>query len=383
MIVWTTSIFVPSYFFSFTAAFAAVCGLACSLASASTSSTAFSPAFSASAAAVAFAPEASDVTRAEPKLPTPPTSADDLLTQLEIADVGLVSLTAGIQYVRVSGIMGDVQTREGTLTFLDERTQEAKQGVTRKAEGDNPAIEATPADISPEGLVATTKVIPPSRRFAVRFDKLQLGTRVERADETYVFDGANLAHVEPAKQQVTMYEVAFASKGRDPLKLGEGPLPLPIAQKREDILRRFDVTLLGAAADLEGETVAETSKLHTFVDGAYQLKLVPKPEFASSMDSTEIRLWYRATIIPGTNNQPATSRLLPRMARTVNNAGDVAMVRLINVAPNASVDANTMTFDTIPDGWVIIRRELAGPATKKASPAEPASEPASEPAPTR
>jgi len=304
------------------------------------------------------------------------TTADELLTRLETADQGLRTLTADIQYVRIFGMMGDRQTRTGSLAFMDERTdaqktaQKTEQNTApAQAEGDDPEIES-PAIEAPATLTTTTTVLPPARRFAVRFNTVQVGSREERSNETYVFDGSVLAHTEPERRQVTRYEIPQGDQARDPLKLGEGPLPLPIAQKREDILKRFDVTLLDANDDLEGEDDKETQSLQQFVAGSYQLKLVPKPEFADQMDASEIRLWYKPVEIKSpTSEKPAasdtsTQRLLPRMAQTRNKRDDVAMVRLINVKVNPQIDPSVLSVDAVPTGFEIIRRQLAAPNSR-------------------
>lgn len=300
------------------------------------------------------------------------TTADELLTRLETADQGLRTLTADIQYVRIFGMMGDRQTRTGSLAFMDERTDAQKSErntAPAQAEGDDPEIES-PAIESPATLTTTTTVLPPARRFAVRFNTVQVGSREERSNETYVFDGSVLAHTEPERRQVTRYEIPQGDQARDPLKLGEGPLPLPIAQKREDILKRFDVTLLDANDDLEGEDDKETQSLQQFVAGSYQLKLVPKPEFADQMDASEIRLWYKPVEIKSpTSEKPAasdtsTQRLLPRMAQTRNKRDDVAMVRLINVKVNPQIDPSVLSVDAVPTGFEIIRRQLAAPNSR-------------------
>lgn len=335
------------------------------------SMSAFSALAPASAPAPAQTPAPSAATPAgAPSASGDITTADELLTRLETADAGLRTLTADIQYVRVFGMMGDRQVRIGALSFMDERTDAQKAGdratpptpTASKREGDDPAIE----DTAPATLTTTTDVLPPARRFAVRFNTVQVGSREERSNETYVFDGSVLAHTEPERRQITRYEIPAGDQARDPLKLGEGPLPLPIAQKREDILKRFDATLLGATDDLEGEDDADTAALHAFVAGSYQLKLVPKPEFADQMDASEIRLWYKPVEVKtgDASGNHATSRLLPRMASTINKRDDIAMVRLINVKVNPAIDPSVLSVDAVPEGFEIIRRQLAGPNSR-------------------
>lgn len=61
------------------------------------------------------------------------------------------------------------------------------------------------------------------------------------------------------------------------LKLGEGPFPLPIGQKREDVLRMFDVKKIAKAADDPADTV--------------HLKLTPRPNTQFERKFSAIDVW--------------------------------------------------------------------------------------------
>ena len=145
----------------------------------------------------------------------------------------------------------------------------------------------------------------------------------------------------PSQKKLSRYQIVREGQHNDPLKLGEGPMPLPIGQRKADIVRRFSVELLSADQDLAGESDEETVKLKAFVQGCYQLKLTIKAEAQEESKFGEVRLWY----VRG-----ADGRLLPRMARTIDRAGDVDLVRLGGeLKVNASMDE---TFDTkTPEGW--------------------------------
>jgi hypothetical protein len=232
-------------------------------------------------------------------------SVDDLLTALERADEGLTTLTADIVYDKVFDLAGDQQTRRGKVYF--------------------------------EALAAGTDSAK-ARRFAIDFDQLIVGGssgRVENERKSYVFDGQWLVERTPGQKQIIKRQIAPPGEKFDPLRIGEGPLPLPIGQKKADILSRYRAELLPADKD-----VAEGDK--GFVMGSYQLRLVPRPERERDDEFREIRLWYRASA-DGSN-------LLPRMARTRARSGDETTVRLINVKLNGTIPADVMDTTT-PPGW--------------------------------
>jgi hypothetical protein len=251
---------------------------------------------------------------AQPNKPASPAArpeiktSDDLLAALEEADAGIKSLEGDLRYDKVFGIAGDRQVRTGKLWFVDRRDQNAGK--------------------------------PGGRKFAIRFDKLQVGPRVQDEQKIMVFDGEWLFEKLPAQKEMIKRRVVAHGEAFDPLKIGEGPFPLPIGQKREDILARFEAQLLSTEENLTPNDPAELDVMKKFIAGSYQLKLTPRRE--GEVDFTEVRLWYRP--------DPATGQLLPRMARTVNTQEDVSIVWLDKVMTNNPVLAEI--FDAAaPAGW--------------------------------
>jgi hypothetical protein len=264
--------------------------------------------------------EAPGAAAPQPDANAPIKTADDLLNRLETSDKELKSLSAGMLYDRVFGLAGDRQVRKGQLHFIDTKEKDDK---------------GQPA--------------PGSRKFAIKFESLKLGTQGWRPEEkTMVFDGHWLIEKMPAEKQVIKREVVPAGKAFDPLKIGEGPFPIPVGQKREDILKRFNAELLAAEDGIVGNEPADTQKLKEFVTKAkaYQLKLTPKGE---DQDFKEIRLWY--------SQQEGTGALLPVMARTVNQQDDVSIVELVKVKLNQEPPKEV--FDAqAPAGWQVQVEEL-------------------------
>lgn len=267
-------------------------------------------------------------------------AAEDLLTKLESGDEGIDQLRAEISYDRTFDLEGDRQVRVGELFF--DRVRILPGG----------ANGAKPED---------AKVV---RRFAVRFDTLIVGTRQKNETRVHVFDGRYYADKNPDQKRMTRREVVAPGESFDPLKLGEGPLPIPMGQKRDEILKRYHATVLTVDDALSEDA------LRAFVKGATQLRLVPKAEYERTDPYREIRLWYREE--EGKDGKPG--RWLPRMAMTKNRNGDSTIVQLINVktGTEATIDTALMSTDA-PEGWDVVSTEFREHAPSVPSPApEPA-----------
>lgn len=264
---------------------------------------------------------------ATPAAPTEESKADeiktldDLLNALERADAGMRTLQGGIYYDRVFEIQGDRQIRRGKIYFED-----------TPAAGDKPR----------------------ARKFGVRLDSLQVGKRLEPEVKEVIFDGQWLVEILPARKQFSKTQIVPTGESFDPLKVGEGPFPLPIGQKKADMLARYDVTMPPAYEGVisnDDENEEETAELKKFVKEAYQIKLVPKAALLPKEELHEIRLWYTRT---------ETGALLPRMARTVNRAGDISIVKLTGVELNKPLPPGVLETATPGAGWDVNVRELPG-----------------------
>ncbi len=247
-------------------------------------------------------------------------SAEDLLKALEDADRGMRSLTADIVYDKTIATVDARETRSGKLFF--------------RSQGQD-------------------------RRFAIEFYTfVRSDGTVDDAPRSYVFDGQWLLDKNTREKRFTKKQVVPPGEKFDPLRIGEGPFPIPIGQKRDDILARYTAELLPAE-----EGVAE--KQLPLVKGSYQLRLVPRADRPDLDKFEEIRLWYRA------DPKKEDGRLLPRMARTVARSpepgeeGDVSVVRLINVKLNEAISPIVLDTSTPPasegwDGTVMDFRQAAG-----------------------
>ncbi|MBY0114301.1 MAG: hypothetical protein K2Y21_15925 [Phycisphaerales bacterium] len=250
--------------------------------------------------------------------------ADALLTALETADANLTTLTADIKYVRDFAIAGDTQTRTGTLWFTDSRK-------------------------------ASDKSAPASRRFSIQFKDFQVGGRLENRDQFYIFDGEWLVEKFPGEKRMIKRQVVRPGEKFDPLKIGEGPLPIPIGQKRVDILARYDATLLPADDGFDDMPLETAKRLRSFTTDCVQLMLVPRPELSGRDAFKAIRLWYKPA------DTKAGKRLLPRLAHTINTADDESTVYLLNIKTNEEAKLDSVAFDTAsPKDWDVIIQPFRG-----------------------
>jgi len=287
------------------------------------------PAAQESGATESAAEHADDQDRAPASLTHPDPEVDRLLDRLEAADRGLLDLTATIVYARHDLALESLITRFGSLTY-----------------------RTTPRDDAGERGRTV---------FAIRFDKIvdDLG-RVSDHQQLWLFDGAWL--VEQDFKSMTYIKRQVAREGVDPTRLGEGPLPIPIGQRKREILQRFEVAAAPPVEGLEppdpefgGDDVAQNFREAVQAQNAVQLRLTPRLHDPNGFD--EIRLWYAQA--------PASDRLLPVLARAVKldadgYESDVAYVQLVNAKTNVGVAAEDVQAPAPrqADGWHVEIRPL-------------------------
>lgn len=246
-----------------------------------------------------------------------------LLDALETADRDIRQLSAKILYEREYALAGDVQIRDGDVAFVVRERPDGSAG----------------------------------RAFAVVFETTIVGERSEPDGRTFVFDGEWLTERIPEEKLLLRRQVAPPGADFDPLRIGEGPLPLPLGQKKDDILANYEAKLRQAEDGLE-----DRDDLVTFTKGCAQLMLVPNEARAKEDDFEEIRLWYKRD----------EAGLLPRMAMTINRTGDVVYVRLWGVKLNENAEIDAADFETEkPEGWDIDEERFRGawaPGVLDASP---------------
>ena len=249
------------------------------------------------------------------------------LDRIEAADRELTSLGAALRLIRrfpaIQG--GGQQTQYGTISF-----------VVQPAAGPAQTGAAQPAAAQPG-------VAPPAplRKFAIKFETRDIPDaagqmRRESDPQDFIFDGTWLLERRHNDKFFARRRMLAPGAGRDPLKIGEGPFPLPIGQRKADMLERFDVTIVDVM-----DSAPDNPRLREVLKGCTQLRLLPRVETLGAKDFREIRLWFR---------EPDA---LPIFAQTINRDDSSAEVFLVNVKRNEPVAPGS--FDTTPpadaEGW--------------------------------
>lgn len=237
-------------------------------------------------------------------------SAENFLGMLERADERISTIQGELVWDKEFAIAGDSQTRIGKLYFSSPRTETGSR----------------------------------NRKFGVEIDTLVLGGRMEKKPESYIFDGEWLIEKRPLEKQAIKRRIVAPGEKFDPLKIGEGPFPIPIGQKKADILARYDARLGEVAEGLDSDEHRQ------FAEGSTQIVLTPKPGADDKFE--EIRLWYKPA--EGVEGNP----YLPRMARTRSVDGDLSVIRLIRMQVNAAIPDGVLSTDIKGEGWTVVEKEF-------------------------
>jgi hypothetical protein len=152
----------------------------------------------ASAAAVDEPPDSSASSKAR---------IDEILTRLQERSDGLTDIRCKVRFVDEDRINLSKRTKSGSILFL---------------------------------------ITEPNSRFLIHFEKNEVDGVLGK-QEWYLFDGRWLYEVLERIRQVTKREIARPGEKVDLFDLENAPFPLPFGQKKETILRNFDVTLVPPA----------------------------------------------------------------------------------------------------------------------------------------
>lgn len=192
--------------------------------------------------------ESQDVSE-ESSEPEIPREINALLDRLEVRSAELRGFVARITYEKYDDLLGRREIRSGELLYR----------------------------VDPESA---------NKTFAILFDKLIINRRRSNHLQHFIFDGRWLAEIdhESTPKQFIKRELVAPGETFDPLKLGEGPIPLPIGQSKMDVLARFNVAKAslpekGLLSRLDPESVSP-------------LRLVPKERTPEAQEFSWIDIFY-------------------------------------------------------------------------------------------
>ena len=245
-------------------------------------------------------------------VPAPAEAADDpaadLLTVIEESGRTLAGFTAAIYYETEDALLGQKVIRQGSILFR------------RDPDTGN-------------------------KSFAILFDFTIVNRRKDRHPKHIIFRDGWLVEIDHENRQFVKRQVVAPGEDIDPLRLGEGPIPLPIDQTRESVLSRFVVSLI----DLPEDGPLARLRGGADVDG---LHLVPKAGAPVAKDFASVDLFFdRET-------------RLPAGVTVIKPNGDRKTARLTDLRRNPPFDAEDLAKLDIAEprgeGWRIDVRRLEG-----------------------
>jgi len=164
---------------------------------------------------------------------------------------------------------------EQTLDSLDQVGQGLKDFDAKVSMGQSDDV--TGEDSKRTGRVCYQIVAEGSARVHVVFDKKIIGRKIQEKKIEYLLQDGWLTDRNYDTKQEIRRQVIKPGQKVNLLKLGEGPFPLPIGQKKQDVYSQFDVKKIDAKKDDPAQTV--------------HVQLVPKPDTRLERRFKSIDVW--------------------------------------------------------------------------------------------
>lgn len=192
---------------------------------------------------------------------------------------------------------------------------------------------------------------PETRRFAVVLEKFIDGSgRADDRPVRYVYADGWLTEADFRERTLVRRQLARPGERYDPLKPGEGPVPLPIGQRREDVMRRFEASLADSP---------ESASLKRVTEPMVGLRLRPRPGMADR-DLVEATVWYDA------------QSLVPRGVEARRRNGRTTVV-LRNAEVNGGLDEPQRALLSLAtgttEGWRVDERPMPAEPVRTPDPA--------------
>lgn len=251
-------------------------------------------------------PEAAPPPPQQPTAPVAPSAnasrVDEFLAELEKSGATIETLSGGLALEKYDALVEETERRFGRV-------------VVDKKDG--------------------------KRRFAIYFEEFVDGSgRSDRSIDHWIYSDGWLCEQDHRNKSFTKRQIVAPGESFDPLALGEGPIPIPIGQKKAEVLARFEVS--------ETEVPLDIPLLGSMKNVA-ALKLVPKAGTPMAKDTAAIELFYDRTSLAPTGvviREKSGNRTVARIAKPVVNGEVKPEDRALLEIP--SPDPKAWTVDVRP-----------------------------------
>ena len=233
--------------------------------------------------------------------------------------VTIVMLTCFISGVCRATLAADASV-DDVLDALDQRGHDLKSLTAKVAMSD---VDPNSGDV---GTTHTGQLIYEdlgggNARFRVLFEKKLSGKMMLDQKHDYVYVDGKLTDRDYDRKQQTTRQILKPGEKMEIFKLN-GPFPLPLGQKKEDVHKSFDVTKVALAADDPKGTI--------------HLQLTPRADTDLARQFTSIDLWV----------DPATA--LPVRVKTLDgNQTSLKVTDLTDVKVNVPVKDSEFKMDDV------------------------------------
>ena len=166
-------------------------------------------------------------------------------------------------------------------------------------------------------------------RFRISFEKTtdDRGTYADRED--YVFADGWLTHRQQRNKREDRHQITRpGQQSKELMQIGESPLPIPIGQKPEHLLKDFEVSLI------EANEKADPVKIKTV-----HLKLVPRKGTKLAMSHTRLEFWLRE------------GDYWPIRSQWENDSGDIFTAEMSKLQKNKKMKKKVFKLAKLPSGY--------------------------------
>jgi outer membrane lipoprotein-sorting protein len=243
---------------------------------------------------------------------------------------GPSQLTPASQPSRPGELTAD-STVDEVLDALDARGKDLKDfsATVKLDDMDNSSGE----DTINSGKVILQRKGEDDARIRVNFTSKQVEKKIFKVNHEYVLDNGTMVERDYDQKKETRNQVLKPGQKLDLFKLGEGPFPLPLGQKKEDVLNIFEVQKMPADKNDPPGTI--------------HLKLTPKVGTDFAKNYLNIDVWVDL------------ASKMPRRIQTVDvNNTDTRTTDLMDVKINSGVGDKDFDEPALPPGWDMVEGPL-------------------------
>ncbi len=168
-------------------------------------------------------------------------------------------------------------------------------------------------------------------RFRISFKTTRRGKQTIADKEDFVFADGWMIHRQGRGKREDRYPVARRGQpDTDLMRIGKSPLPIPIGQKTEEILKKFEVSII------EPDEKTDPAKIKTV-----HLKLVPGKGTELAMSHTRLEFWLREL------------DCLPVRSQWENDSGDIFTAEMSKLRKNKKMKKRVFKLGKVPAKYVV------------------------------